>query len=52
MNNSIKMNHDMTYNRSSRSDMCTARSEALLMTVMVSFAPVALVAIMVLGTLI
>ena len=52
MNNTIKTNHNMIYNHSSRSDMRAARSETLLMTMMVSFAPLALIAIMVFGTLI
>jgi len=52
MNNTIKMNRDMIYAQSSRADVRATRSETLLMTAMVSFAPVTLCAIMLLGSMI
>ena len=50
MNNTIKMNRDMIYAQSSRADVRATRSETLLMTAMVCFAPFTLCAMMLLSS--
>lgn len=49
MNNNFKRNIDMTYNQASRAEIRATTGETLLMTAMVSFAPVALSVMTALG---
>ena len=52
MNNTIKTNHDMTYNPSSRAAERTTCGDAILTAAMFSFAPVMLTAIILFSALV